>query len=116
MRITYDTHYKSKREDGRHISSMAAHMAWLRDLKPALAFPQNAEYEEFIEWKIKVRIKVEELLSMPEFTEQPEPKLLSRVKRDTYTVEKWEFYPDDYTAVPFLMLIPYFRFIYPYIY
>ena len=53
-----------------------------------------------------VKQKVEELLLLPEFTKQPEPKLLSRIKRDSYTVEKWEFYPDDYTAVPFLMLIP----------
>jgi hypothetical protein len=28
------------------------------------------------------------------------------VQRDGYRVEKWEFYPDDYTAVPFLVMIP----------
>ncbi|MBQ4528329.1 MAG: hypothetical protein II998_09670 [Clostridia bacterium] len=106
MRITYETHYKSKREDDRHTSSMAAHMAFLRDLKPKLAFSDKFTKEEFLTWKKDVRNKVNELLLLPEFTKQPEPKMISSVKRDTYTVEKWEFYPDDYTAVPFLMLIP----------
>lgn len=31
---------------------------------------------------------------------------MKREERDGYSVERWEFYPDDYTAVPFLMLIP----------
>ena len=106
MKISYNTHYKSKRPDGRHVSTMAAHMAWLRDFKPELSMPDNLTYDEFLNWKEKVREKVKQLLCMPEFSVQPDPKLLSRIKRNAYTVEKWEFYPDDYTAVPFLMLIP----------
>lgn len=43
---------------------------------------------------------------MPEPTPQPAPVLLSSVQRDGYRVEKWEFYPDDYFAVPYLALIP----------
>lgn len=43
---------------------------------------------------------------MPNPTQQPEPVCLSCIQREGYRVEKWEFYPDDYTAVPFLALIP----------
>ena len=106
MKISYETHYESKKPDGRYNSSMAAHMAWLRGFKPKLTMPENLTYDEFLIWQKNVKAKAEKLLCMPKFTQQPEPKLLSRVKRDTYTVEKWEFYPDDYSAVPFLILIP----------
>ena len=46
------------------------------------------------------------LLNMPEPTPQPEPVLLSREQREGYRVEKWEYYPDDWSVVPFLALIP----------
>ena len=36
----------------------------------------------------------------------PPPVRLWREERDGYRLEKWEFYPDDYAAVPFLVLIP----------
>lgn len=106
MKITYEENFKSKRADGRHISTMAAHMEMLRNLKPALALPEKFTKEEFFQWKESVTKKLNELLLMPEFTEQPEPVLLERVDREGYSVEKWEFYPDDYTVVPFLIMIP----------
>ena len=37
---------------------------------------------------------------------QPAPRLLSSVRREGYRVEKWECYPDAYSVVPFLALIP----------
>ena len=61
---------------------------------------EGEEHHRYIKEKIK------ELLCMPEVTPQPAPKLLSTVQRDGYRVEKWELYPDDFTAVPFLALIP----------
>ena len=106
MKLSYEKNFKSHRPDGRHTSTMAAHMEMLRKMKPLLELPEELTPEKFTEWKLAVKDKVRELMCMPEFTEQPEPVKLSEVKRDGYTVEKWEFYPDDYTVVPFLMLIP----------
>ncbi|MBE7053961.1 MAG: hypothetical protein E7391_06785 [Ruminococcaceae bacterium] len=106
MKISYETHYKSQREDGRYSSTMASLMAYLRDLKPEFEFKKDFTKEEFLIWQKGIKEKAKELLCMPPFTNQPSPKKLLSEKRDTYTVEKWEFYPDPYSAVPFLMLIP----------
>ena len=104
--LSYEKHFKSNRPDGRFVSSLAAYMEQLRHLKPELSLPAELTPEVFSRWQKKVAAKVLELLQMPEMTEQPDPVMLSSVQRDTYRVEKWEFYPDDYTAVPFLILIP----------
>jgi len=85
---------------------MAAHMEWLRHNPPKLSLPEELTKESYELWRAKVKEKVKDLLLMPEFTEQPDPIRLDCVQRDGYRVEKWEFYPDDFSAVPFLMLIP----------
>lgn len=104
--MKYETHFASNRPDGRHVCTMAAQMAMMRDMKPLLALPESLTEASFRAWQEKVREKLTDLLCMPEFTEQPAPTLISRHQRDGYVCEKWEFYPDDYTAVPFLALIP----------
>ncbi|MBR4888970.1 MAG: hypothetical protein IKU17_07485 [Clostridia bacterium] len=104
--LNYETQFKSSRADGRFYSSMAAHMEMMRNLTPKLALPKDLTPETYKEWQGKVREKIRELLLLPERTPQPEPVLLHTVQREGYRVEKWELYPDDYTAVPFLILIP----------
>ena len=104
--LSYEEHFKSQRADGRHISTMAALMEQMRKTKPELTLPEELTPESFAEWQKKVKEKIRELLCLPEATPQPAPVLLSRAQREGYTVEKWEFYPDDYTAVPYLALIP----------
>ncbi len=106
MYFSYEKDFKSQRADGRHTHTLAAYMDFMRNFKPTLSFPENADNAEFAQWQKKVKDKARELLILPPFTEQPAPKMLSSVQRDGYRVEKWEFYPDDYSAVPFLMLIP----------
>ena len=110
MKITYETHYKSQRADGRHTATMAAFMERLRHLTPTLAMPDNMSREDFDVWRLALRAKVRELLRIDLFEKeaegQPSPIMLSSVQRDGYRVERWEFYPDDYSAVPFLALIP----------
>lgn len=68
MKLTYENSFKSKRADGRHTSTMAAHMEMLRNLKPDLSLPEKFTKEEFLEWKESVQKKLEELLLLPEFT------------------------------------------------
>lgn len=104
--LSYEKNFKSDRPDGRFYSSWAAHMEMMRRDTPRLELPEDLTNESFYSWKSAVREKLRELLLMPESTPQPEPVMLYRVKREGYTVEKWELYPDDLTAVPFLVLIP----------
>ncbi len=106
MEVSYETHFKSNRPDGRSYQTMAAFTEQLRQTEPELAMPENLDKEGFLAWQKKVKEKARELLCMPEFTEQPRPVLLNTVQREKYRVERWEFYPDDFTAVPVLMLIP----------
>ena len=106
MKITYETHYKSPRKDGRHYSTMAAFMERLRQTTPELTFPDDITIEEFPVWREKVKAKMLELMNLPEFTEQPAPEHISTAQREGYRVERWEFFPDDYSVVPFLILIP----------
>ncbi len=106
MRLSDSTHFRSSRPDGRQTASMAAHMEYLRHLKPRLALPGDMTPEEFPLWREKVREKVRDLILLPEETAQPAPVLLGRVQRDGYAVEKWELYPNDWTAVPVLLLLP----------
>lgn len=110
MKITYETHYRSSRDDGRHVSTMAAFLERLRNSDSTLALPEEYDEERFYAWREALRAKVRELLRLDfwlsEAEGQPSPKLISSVKRDGYRVDRWEFYPDKYSAVPFLALVP----------
>ena len=105
LNLTYETNF-APRADGRYVSTMAAHMAMLRDLKPRLALPENLTEETFAQWQAEVKATLTKQLRMPEVGPQPAPVMLSCVQREGYRAVKWEAYPDDYTAVPFLVLIP----------
>lgn len=48
---------------------------------------------------------MEALMHHPDSPSAP-AKLIKRVRRENYTLEKWESYPLDSTVVPFLVLIP----------
>lgn len=104
--MTYETHFKSKRADGRMYSTMAAYMEQLRNTRPHLSFPEAATKEEFALWREKIKEKMLQLMCLPDFTDQPAPIKLSESKREGYRTERWEFYPDSYSVVPFLVLIP----------
>ena len=105
-KISYETHFKSKRADGRHMISLAAFDEKLRNTKPKLALPEDLTKESFEAWRIKVKERYRELLRIPELKKQESPVKLLSEQRDRYRMEKWEFYPDEYTVVPFLVLIP----------
>ena len=105
-KISYETHFKSHRPDGRLTVSIAAFREKLVNSKPKLSLPENLTEESFEKWRGEVKAKYRELLRMPEIVAQPRPVKLSSEKREGYRIEKWEFYPDEYTAEPFLVLIP----------
>ena len=104
--FSWENNFCSKRSDGRHISTLASTMARIRDMKPALEFLTEFDKEQFQNWKSKVKNKLHELMCFPEFTEQPAPVMIKVVNRDGYQVQHWEFFPDDWSVVPVLMLVP----------
>ena len=105
LNLTYSQHF-APRADGRYVCTMAAHMAMLRDRTPELALPRELTPDGFAAWQAQIKGTLTRQLRLPAATEQPAPVRLSCVQRDGYRAEKWEFYPDDYTVVPFLVLIP----------
>ena len=108
--MSYDTHFASSRPDGRHTSAMAALMDRLRYTPAELALPTDCTKETLEPWREALKCRVRELLRLDFFEneakDQPSPTLISVTQRDTYRVEKWEMYPDKYSVVPFLALIP----------
>ena len=106
MKYSYETHYRPQRADGRITSAYAAQMELWRRQRPLFSALKNPSKEEYLSWQRQIRAKAVELLAMPPKTEQPDPILLDTVQREGYRVEKWEFYPDDVSAVPVLVLIP----------
>ena len=107
--FTWKKDFQCQRPDGRWIGSLGAWFARLRDMKPALAYDADAlaTPAAFQAWRQQVKAKLAELLRMPaESQPQPPPKMISSAPRDGYHLERWEFYPDPYTAVPVLLLRP----------
>ena len=106
--LTWEKNFMSKRPDGRYTGSLGALFASMRASKPELAFDAEKinSKEKWDEWKTALRAKLIELLRMPKATPQPDPVMLGSWPRDGYTLERWEFYPDSFSAVPVLILKP----------
>ncbi len=99
--------FQSGREDGRFVQTPGFVQAYLKNLKPKLAFDPQMKAEDFPAWREAVRKKLPEVLCFPEdVPEQPQPKKLWSKKRDGYQLQKWEAYPEPWCVVPFLMLVP----------
>ncbi len=90
----------------RSVTSSGFLLNLMKRTKPKLAFDPDMTASEFVEWQEKVRAKLKELMNFPAITPQPAPKKLFEEKRTGYRLEKWELYPEDGCAVPFLVLVP----------
>lgn len=97
--------FKSNRPDGRFERSLGFIYEHLRRKEPKLSFDKVTSAEEFPAWRAQVREKLRELLRMIPHP-QPEFVLLKEEKRDGYRLFHYEFYPEEFLAVPFLMLVP----------
>lgn len=97
----------SDREDGRFLHTDLFLRQYYKTYRPKLAYDPSMSMEEYQIWKAKVIEKLREVLKMPtDVPPQPAPKMLWSEPRDGYRLEKWEAYPEPYSVVPFLMLIP----------
>lgn len=80
---------------------------YYRNLKQKLGYDSGRTDKEKSVWKDKLKDKAYQLMKFPEgkfFT--GESVLVSTVQRDGYRVEKHIIYPEQFSALPFLMLIP----------
>jgi len=98
--------FTSDRADGRYLSTRGAVHEMVRTTKPALAFDPSLSPEEFVRWRGQVKDRLRELLAFPALPPAPPPKRLGCERRDGYTLERWEHYPMDKVAVPYLVLVP----------
>lgn len=96
---------ESDRQDNRY-DTTAGFINHLLRKKPELAYSSGYSAPDFKKWRNQVKQKLEELLSFPQVSDQPEPKLLRREPREGYRLEEWELYPEPACAVPFLFLVP----------
>jgi hypothetical protein len=83
-KISYETHFKSHRPDGRLTVSIAAFREKLVNSTPRLALPENLDEEIFKKWREEVKTKYREVLRMPEIIKQPIPIRLFSEKREGY--------------------------------
>lgn len=96
----------SLRIDGRALRTRGAVEGIMRRNPPRLTFsPNEITPDSFGSWKAEMKEAMTRLMRHPE-SSVAAPKMINRVKRDGYSLEKWESYPLDSTVVPFLVLIP----------
>ncbi len=94
------------RNDGR-LKNTESFIHHLFSVEPELAYTPDMSVEEFQEWQKAVKLKLWEVMKLPEKIETMiTPKLLWIKKRDGYSLQKWEIYPEEKSVVPFLLLVP----------
>jgi len=98
--------YASGREDGRFLQTAAFVHKYMQAIQPQLAFRLDMTREAFPAWQQAVREKLLELMCFPEAPGQPEPKRIWAQAREGYRLERWEAYPEPFSVVPFLLLVP----------
>ena len=99
--------FHSDRPDGRFVHCEGFLHAYLSALEPALAFDPAASADGLAVWREQVAGKLRELLHFPrDIPPQPPPRMLWAEPRDGYELQKWEAYPEPFSVVPFLVLIP----------
>ncbi len=98
--------YVSPRNDGRFVNTNGFLHAYFKHMRPKLAFDPTMKPGDFDAWREAVRDKLRELLGIPDADKQPPPKRLSTQQREGYRLEKWEAYPEPFSVVPFLVLVP----------
>lgn len=98
--------FVSGRADGRFVETAGFFHKYLETLRPRLEFQPGMSREQFAAWKEKVRTRLFELMCFPEVPPQPEPKRTWSQARQGYRLERWEVYPEPYSVVPYLLLVP----------
>ncbi len=93
------------RPDGRQMNTLLALRERLKRHVPRLRFDPDFTAPQHAEWKEQVRGKLRELMLLP-FEFATPPRLVEESPRAGYTLQKWEFYPDQWSVFPVLLLLP----------
>jgi dienelactone hydrolase len=81
--------------------------AYYENLEPKLAYDPELTERKNILWKNKVVRKLEELMKLPDNGDRSgESDIVWEKEYDDYRIEKHIIYPEPYSAVPFLVMIP----------
>lgn len=95
----------SSRDDGRHTSSLATVRSLMRHDSPRCAFSPTMPADSFPLWRQQVSDAMTRIMRHPD-APAAEPRLVARVQRPGYSVERWETYPLAESVVPVLVLVP----------
>ncbi|MDE7388301.1 MAG: alpha/beta hydrolase family protein, partial [Muribaculaceae bacterium] len=88
-----------------HTSSISAVRALMRAREPRLHFDGTLPTDSFPMWQQQMSEAMTRIMRHPE-APAAEPRLVKRVARDGYTLERWETYPLPDCVVPILVLVP----------
>ena len=97
--------FHTTRSDGRYDRTLGFLYEQFRRKKPKLSSDCLKSADEFPEWRRSVRKKLRELIGISENL-HAEFAMLKEEKRDGYRIYHYEMYPEEYLAVPFLLLVP----------
>ena len=98
--------FVSGREDGRFTETAGFLHAFIKAREPALAFDPDMDASRFAVWRDQLREKVLELMAFPDVPPQPSSRCVRVEQREGYQLQSWEAYPEPFSVVPFLMLVP----------
>ena len=98
--------FESARPDGRLLTTAGFLHAYVKANRPELAFDPSIGAERLASWQARVREKLHDIMRFPDPAEQPQPQHLWTEQRAGYRLEKWEAYPEPFSVVPFLALVP----------
>lgn len=97
----------SVRADGRAVGTYAIVHEMLKQTKPKYAYRPNMSRRQLRAWQRGVGRAMASLMRFPApDRSQPAPVCVARQPREGYTLERWELYPQEGIAVPFLVLRP----------
>jgi hypothetical protein len=99
--------FERDRADGRYVQTAGFLQAYMIALRPRLAFREDMTAAAFPSWRKAVQDKLLELMCFPvDVPGQPPPKQLWTKQREGYQLQGWEAYPEPFSVVPFLLLVP----------
>ncbi len=99
------TTFTTDRADGRYVSSRAIAHKMMQNRPPRLHYDANMDSAQMVLWQQDVAQTMARLMKHPEGAVAPAKKL-GQWQRDGYRLERWESYPLEDAAVPYIVLVP----------
>lgn len=98
--------FTTPRPDGRYVSTRGWLASQMARTPMRLAFREDMDAAAFPAWQDSVRAVMARLMACPYVPDTVRPRLLATVRREGYTLARWECYPFAGYAVRYLVLTP----------